>query len=150
MKKQDREHEELQQLKLRPVPKRIEKLEREAQQRRRRVLLLIRGYIILAVFTALAIYGVAHLTSRLDDQAAKTCHVQARGLKANKHLRFVMLDIDTLIEPPDLKNPLARQLPKPPPTPAYYKPAIEGEHGLRNELPAYNQLQTEQPASRKC
>jgi hypothetical protein len=84
---------------------------------------------------------------RLPHDEHSTCVIQARGLPASKHLANVMRDIDVFLEPPDPKNPLARTLPKAPPVPAYYKPALEN---LRKELPAYNALEAKQPPGRTC
>ena len=101
----------------------------------------------VALFVVIGLLGLLFLGWRQHSDEHSTCVIQSRGLPASKHLAHVMKDFGVFIEPPDAHNPLARGLPKPPPVPAYYLPALED---LRRELPAYNALEAKQPQGRTC
>jgi hypothetical protein len=143
MRRRERELRELEELKLRPDPERIAQLEREAQQRRHRVLLLLRGYGVLAVAIAFAIYGVAHVQHRQGSDEAKTCAVQARGLPAAHHLSASMRDINVFLNVKGAKEP-------PKEINGEFNPVFFALKNLRQELPKYVALTGQQPATRHC
>lgn len=146
MRRHERELAELAELAAKPDGERIAQLEREAQYRRRRVRLLIRGYFVLAVAIALAIFGVARVQHRqgsdeehLRHDEAHTCAIQAKGLPASKHLAAAMGELSAVLTPP--KGQSLDRVPE---------PARMHLEALRREASAYRELEGEQPSGRSC
>ena len=92
-----------------------------------------------ALFIVVGLVGLTFLGARMLSDEHRTCTVQSRGLKAQRHLTNVMADISKLLEPP----PTLKQAPVPP----YARAPLAN---LRIELPAYTALENKQPAHRSC
>lgn len=93
----------------------------------------------VAVFVIVGLLALAGLAARQSRDESKTCLVQSRGLKAQRHLTNIMGDIALLLEPP----PSIKQTP----VPRYAQGPLAN---LRAELPAYTALEQKQPNGRRC
>lgn len=93
----------------------------------------------LALFVIVGLLWLVVIGVRQGKDESKTCLVQSRGLKAQRHLTNIMGDIAALLEPPE-------SVPRSP-VPRYAQGPLAN---LQVELPAYTALEHRQPAGRSC
>ena len=98
--------------------------------------------VAMFVVLLLAIGGNTYIALHVNDRQAqderKTCEVQGRGLRGQKHLTAAMKDIGVLLTPvPGMHSTVPGRL-------------VGPLGDLRQQLGAYVAIESEQPSTRSC